>query len=121
MAEKAAKTKQKQAQKQLKDDIAAKRRIQREQQAKIRQEAALAKAATKGHLKDTKKASRQLEEALQASVKKQKRRQVALVGQNVTSDENNIKYALEVPEQPTLARSRVRRRPAHLADFEVDY
>ena len=121
MAIKATKTKQKQVEKQLKEDIAAKRRKTREQQARIRKDAALEKVAAKGHLKDTKKASQQLQEALQASVKKQKRRQAALISQNVTSDDSNIEYALEVPEQPTLARSRVRRRPAYLANFEVDY
>ena len=60
MAIKATKTKQKQVEKQLKEDIAAERRKTREQQARIRKDAALEKVAAKGHLKDTKKASQQL-------------------------------------------------------------
>ena len=119
--QKVAKAEDRKQQKHLKEVAAYERKIQRQNQAQARKEAALAKAAQSTHAKEAKKASQQLQEALQASVKKQKRQQVALIGQNVTSDENNIECASEVLEQLNPARSRIRRRPAYLADFKIDY
>ena len=115
-AEKAARALEKSLEKQAKRLAVQERKLQRQKTALAKKEAALAKATARTHFKDTKNASQQLAETLQASVKKPKSLPNAAIAGPSTSCSNNVVLQLEEPNQPMERQQRTTRLPKRFQD-----
>ena len=96
------------------------RRLQLLQVKLAKKEVEMARALEKEHSKESKKASQQLQETLQASVKKQTRRRRQSIHLPAPSLQLEVVSTAEPAILANPSRSRVRRLPAYLADFELD-
>jgi len=103
----------------LKQDIAAGKRIARQEQAAAAKVATLARGLQKQKEKDTQKASQQLQDTLQASVKAPVSKKIATrllePPQLVVADRPKAKDQ----EQPVLRSGRITQQPRHLQGYEV--
>ena len=108
-------------QQQVKQLAIEQRKIDRQDQAEAKKQAVIAKAAQKEQAIEAQTASRQLQETLQASVKKSKRQAAAPVVQQSPSRQRNKVINQEVLDQPNLRAPRIRKAPRHLADYDIDF
>ena len=114
--EKAAKTLKKSLEKQAKQLAVEERKLQRTIAAANNAKAKASKAAATQRLKEGKWANQQLEETLQASVKKPKRLPNAVVAGPSTSRSNSVVLQLEEPEEPVERQRRTKRLPKRYKD-----
>ena len=119
-AQKEAQTKQKKEQQALNKLALKQRKVNRLQKQRDRAAAIAYKAAQKEYQEDAKKATKQLNDALQASAKKQTRRKPVDIHLQLPFPQFNSSASLESSKLAPAASGRTRRLPKHLANYELD-
>ena len=119
-ASKAERATQKKVQQQAKQVKAREQQLYRLQAKLAKQEALAQKALEKEHQKETKHSAQQLQETLQALVKKQKRRRPQSIHLPPPPLQQEEVLVTEPSNSKIEGRARNRRKPAYLADFVLD-
>lgn len=97
------------------------KQIEAVEKQKQKEEEALAKAERTARAKETVQASRQLNEALQASVKKPRKQSKAVVALQQLEQQSTASPKAKDKMPASGQLSRARRKPAYLEEFELDF